>query len=350
MKYICLLISMLILIFLLFTIIIIGFKFSNESFESLENESERNITERVLYYLGNLTKDYNINYSKVDFHSKSIHLIDENILHENNKKKLQRSTFDNYFSEIKNYYKKLKQLYPHIDARIIFIPGDVSHSRKDVPMVSKTRPINQRGLNVILPLNNVRHWKPVREAKEKDTIPWENKKPRAVWRGAATGRDKRIQLVENWRNFPDKSRIDIAFTSFLDSYKGEKNPILLGDRMTLDELLQNRYLISVEGNDVASNLKWILASQTVCIMPEPQMESWLMESLLVPWKHYVPVKSDFSDLMSVLYYCEQHPNKMKDIIKNANEYMEQFNDQDKETEIITRVLKGYCDKTNIQFK
>lgn len=120
--------------------------------------------------------------------------------------------------------------------------------------------------------------------------------------------------------------------------------------MTLDELLQNRYLISVEGNDVASNLKWVLASQTVCIMPEPQTESWLMESRLVPWKHYVPVKSDFSDLINILYYCEMHPEKMKEIIKNANDYMEQFNDQDRETEIIVKVLKQYCDKTNIIFK
>lgn len=217
MKYICLL--FLILLLILVTIVIIGIKCDNESFESINPNDD--IQDRVLYYLGNLTREYNVKYSKINFHSKTIHLIDENILHDNNKQKLNRA-YDNYFNEIKDYYKKLKQLYPHLDARFIFIPGDVSHSRKDVPMISKTRPINQKGLNVILPLNNVRHWKPVREAKEKDIIPWENKKPRAVWRGAATGRDKRISLVENWRNFPDKSRIDVAFTSFLDSYKGEK--------------------------------------------------------------------------------------------------------------------------------
>ncbi len=39
----------------------------------------------------------------------------------------------------------------------------------------------------------------------------------------------------------------------------------------------------LEGNDVASGLKWALLSQSVVMMPPPQHTSWAMEELLQPW-------------------------------------------------------------------
>lgn len=38
------------------------------------------------------------------------------------------------------------------------------------------------------------------------------------------------------------------------------------------------------GNDAASGLKWMLASNSVVFMPLPRVETWAMESLLqVNW-------------------------------------------------------------------
>jgi hypothetical protein len=53
--------------------------------------------------------------------------------------------------------------------------------------------------------------------------------------------------------------------------------------MSMRHLLQYKVIIMLEGNDVASGLKWALLSQSVVLMPPPQHTSWAMEELLQPW-------------------------------------------------------------------
>jgi len=66
------------------------------------------------------------------------------------------------------------------------------------------------------------------------------------------------------------------------------------------------------GNDVASGLKWMLASNSVVFMPPPRVETWAMESLLqVFWCHmvrgvmsctaYLHTSSFFKSLGSTLF-------------------------------------------------
>ena len=308
-----------------------------------ERFSSDTTTDRKDFYLGNLKKDINVKHSDINWSRRKLFVIDENVLHTTD------NVINKYIEEMTNYFRGLRRKKVGGDLRILLLPGDVIHSYDNVPVISKTRPIDKPGLNVLLPLNNGRHWKPVGDALRVDKTPWDMKRDTIVWRGIASGRDKRVPLVENWRNFPYKEQIDVAFTSFLDAYEGDKDNTLLGDKIQMRDLLSNKFLISVEGNDVASNLKWILATQTVCIMPEPTIESWLMESRLKPWIHYVPVKHDFSDLLGIYRYCVDNPQEMKKIIKNANNYMEQFNDQEKEEELVIDILKDYTDKVNLMF-
>jgi len=247
---------------------------------------------------------------------------------------------------MKNYYRHFQQSHPHRkENQLIFITGDVSHSRQDIAFLSKTRPIHNPGNNVILPLNNSRHWKPVSEVKSYD-IPYHYKKNTIVWRGAATGQHKRVSLVQQYYNYPT-NEIDIGFTNFIESYTGPRNPNFIKQKLTMSELLQNKFLISVEGNDVASNLKWIMASNSLCIKPHSQIESWFMEGKLKPWTHYVPVQDDFSDLIEVYHWCLQNPEQCQKIIKNANQYVNQFLNGEKEFKIIDGVLEGYCNNVTV---
>ena len=269
-------------------------------------------------------------------------------MHDNDPSSNKNQAHKNYFDEIKGYYKILKTNHPHLDARFIFLPGDINFTIDKLPVITKTRPISNRGLNVLLPLNNSRHWKPVEDVVHMD-IPWEEKKNSVIWRGAATGFDKRIPLVEKWYNFKDKS-IDVGFTNFVNGYKGNSNSSLVKDYVSMKDMLKHKYIISVEGNDVASNLKWVLASNSVCIMPKPTVESWLMESKLIPWVHYVPVKEDFSDLYDRFLYCMKNEDKMRKIIKNSTDYMNQFSDPKYEEKLIVDILNNYCEKTSVVFR
>ena len=298
---------------------------------------------RIAYYLGNV-KDKKLFIKLYDKKfNDNVYIIDSSFLDDSNpyNDPSRSKAWGNYLDEMKQYYRHFKQTHPHYkENQLIFVPGDVSHTRQDVAFLSKTRPLYQSGHNVLLPLNNIRHWKPVSDVKMYD-IPYDYKKNVIVWRGAATGKSKRVALVERYYNYPGKE-INVGFTNFLDSYSGSRNPRFIKAKMSMAEQLQNKYIISVEGNDVASNLKWIMASNSLCIKPHSQTESWLMEGNLKPWVHYVPVKEDFSDLLEVYHWCLKNPEMCKQIISNANDYINRFLDGEQEFKIIDGVLEGYC--------
>ena len=97
----------------------------------------------------------------------------------------------------------------------------------------------------------------------------------------------------------------------------------------------------IEGNDVASNLKWVMSSNSIAVMPKPKFESWLMEGKLIPNFHYILIKDDFSDLEERLKYYIKNDSKAYEIIKNANKYIRQFQNKKREDLISLLILEKY---------
>ncbi len=92
-------------------------------------------------------------------------------------------------------------------------------------------------------------------------------------------------------------------------------------RIPIAEQLKAKYLLSLEGNDVASGLKWMLASQSVVVMPAPTCESWACEGLLEPYVHYVPVRHDLADLEAVYDRCRANDDRCRAISENASAFI-----------------------------
>ena len=107
--------------------------------------------------------------------------------------------------------------------------------------------------------------------------------------------------------------------------------------------MKYKFILSLEGYDVATNLKWIMNSKSLCFMPKPTCESWFMEGTLIPNFHYVEIKNDFSDLEEKIKYYITNVKECKKIIRNANKYVNQFKDKDREHIIEILVLDKYFD-------
>jgi len=116
--------------------------------------------------------------------------------------------------------------------------------------------------------------------------------------------------------------------------------------MTIGEHLDYKFVMSLEGNDVASNLKWVMSSNSIAVTPRLTCETWFMEGTLIPNYHYIEVKSDFSDLEERLQYFISHPDEAEAIIQHAHEYVAQFQDKKREELISLLVLKKYFEITN----
>jgi hypothetical protein len=164
-----------------------------------------------------------------------------------------------------------------------------------------------------------------------DKTRFEDKRPLAVWRGGQHN-PKRIELVRRYRGHP---LCDVGYTH-VDRSDSRYSPFL-----PPVEQMRFKYIISIEGNDVASNLKWIMASNSLCLMPEPRYETWLMEGRLEAGKHYVSLNPNLDDLEDKILYYERHPEEARAIVRNANLYMGQFRDARREQVLSILVMYKY---------
>jgi len=231
--------------------------------------------------------------------------------------KIRAYYFDSY--EYTRFFSK--------NLKTTFLAGDITHI-PDFPTILKSRPIGGHNANsVILNLDKVRHFIFVN-----DKMPFAGKKNMLVGRGAVT-QSHRKRFLEMYFGHPlcnvGQVNRDI-----------EGNEYLV-DKMTIDEQLEYKFILSLEGNDVATNLKWIMSSNSLAVMPRPKYETWFMEGTLVPNHHYVLISDDYSDLEERLKYYIEHTEEALDIVKNANEYVNQFRNKKREDLISLLVLDKY---------
>lgn len=197
-----------------------------------------------------------------------------------------------------------------------------------VPTLVKSRRVGDKN-GILLPLNRKRHWSITPKHVAAQDVPWEKKQMSVVWRGSTTGKSRtedydrhpRTQLVRRWFGQGDQG-IDVGYSQVVQG-KVQDQRYVLGT-LSIKEQLRNALIVSVEGNDVASNLKWVLASNSVPVMPPPRYESWLLESQLQPWVHYVPVRPDFTDLGDALEWCRANPDACERMAKQGREYVTPF--------------------------
>jgi hypothetical protein len=97
---------------------------------------------------------------------------------------------------------------------------------------------------------------------------------------------------------------------------------LVVQKTGIDHQMQYKGIIMLEGNDVASGLKWALLSQSVVLMPPPKHTSWAMEELLEPWVHYVPLNDEATDVEEKMKWIVDHDKEAQRIAQRATLWMD----------------------------
>jgi hypothetical protein len=271
--------------------------------------SDRRVDERVHYY--NKLDGLQILPPELSGHLSSLYSWTPSVYH-----------YDLY--EYMRYFPK--------GPRFSFVFGDVTEVFAH-PVFVKSRPLAGDNSNsVLMKLNKLRHFLFVQ-----DTLRFEDKTDTLVWRGEVYLPHRQ----EFMRKFFGRKGFDIGQ---VNSRRAE-NPAFVKPWMSIQEQLRHKFVFSIEGNDVASNLKWIMSSNSLCLMPAPKFETWFMEGTLKAGEHYGLVRDDFSDLEEKMEYYASHPAEAKAIIANANRYTEQFQDERLERQIALMVIQKYFEHT-----
>ena len=234
----------------------------------------------------------------------------------------------------KAYYFDLQDVarYFSPEARIAYIPGDV-YFTPSYPAIVKSRLLkDDNETSVVLKLDKLRHFMFVN-----DTKPFSEKKDQAIFRG-------KIRLSRNREQF-----LSMYFGSAICDCgivdKDTRHPEWITPKKTIREHLDYKFIMALEGNDVASNLKWVMSSNSIAVMTRPTCETWFMEGTLIPNYHYIEIKDDLSDLEERLNYYIAHPAEAQQIIDHAHEYVRQFFDTRRERLIQLLVMEKYLQTT-----
>lgn len=263
---------------------------------------------------------------RVDYYNK----LDENFTLPNEAKTVEafkKEKKKTYFFDLINY---LRYFSPRL--KFLYLFGDIT-AVPEHPTFLKSRPINGDNRNaVLMNLNKIRHFIFV-----DDKIRFQDKKDLLVWRGKAYV-EHRIEFL---KKFHDNPLCNIGQTNT----KHDMDVPWQKPKMSLANQLQYKFVLCIEGNDVASNLKWVMSSNSMAFMVKPTYETWFMEGRLIPDHHYVLLKDDYSDLEEKIAYYSKNIDAALAIIENANSYVDQFKDQKREDTVSLLVMKKYFEKS-----
>jgi hypothetical protein len=231
------------------------------------------------------------------------------------------------------YYLDLRSTLVHFapELRFHYLFGDNVEVPAH-PSFTKSRPLGaDNRSSVLLKLNRIRHFRFV-----EDRTPFLAKRPVVVWRGDAR-KHKRHAALARLHAHP---RCDVG-------HAGDRSPDPAWRKpwLPIRDQLRCRYLLCVEGNDVATGLKWGMSSNSLCLMTRPSCETWFMEGRLVPGVHYVELAPDYSDLDLKLDHYEAHPDEAQWIIRNAHAHVDQFRDPRIERLVSLLVACRYFERT-----
>ena len=251
-----------------------------------------------------------------------------------------------YCNDAYNTLKQAKSDDQNLLAMFKF--GDTYTSLVSHPVISKARPVlgnKNSHAPIIWPLETRRHYRPVEQLykikKSNQEIDWDGKESKVFWRGTTTGR--RVELLNQWIHY-DTNVIDIAFNNVVQKRfnKGFRHNYLemqnTRQKADITEMLKYKYLLSIEGNDVATGLKWMLYSNSVVLLSPPTVSTWAMEDLLLPFVHYIPLSSDYSNLLEMMKWAEEHQDACQVISKRATDFIKHMI-VSKQAQIDTDILR-----------
>jgi hypothetical protein len=231
--------------------------------------------------------------------------------------------FDSY--EFTRYFKS--------SLKMNFLFGDITHI-PEIPSIVKSRPIAENQKNSILfKLNKVRHF-----TYTNDSNQFADKKNILIGRGAVTKKHKK--RTSFYKIYFNHHLCDLGQIN-----KNTDHDHWIKDKISIEDHLKYKFVLCVEGVDVATNLKWVMSSNSIAVMAKPKIESWFMESKLVADYHYIEINDDYSNLEEKLNYYINNVDECLKIIENANTYVSQFKDYNREKLISLLVLEKYFIKT-----
>lgn len=179
--------------------------------------------------------------------------------------------------------------------------------------------------------------------KIENNIKWENKKPIAIFRGSATGSmeleyNQRLQISKldyEWKqtkpnlldagivSWNSRDKIDSKLQlNYIKPIEMNALNIYLKPKIPMNEQIEYKYIINIDGHSNPNRTSYLLQTGCLILMVESKYvigNIYWFKDLLIPYKHYIPIKYDLSDLEEKIKWCQNNDKECKKIVNNALE-------------------------------
>jgi hypothetical protein len=189
-------------------------------------------------------------------------------------------------------------------------------------------------------------------------IPWNEKLAKTFWRGSSTGGystlaswDKlaRAKLVLASLSFPQE--IDARFNSVVQCDPEVpglmKAKGMVSASVSRPDHLKYKYLVDVDGNSCSyERYFWLLLSNSLVIKQVTPNIQWYYGGL-EPYKHFLPVKEDLSDLVEKIDWARQHDEEARMMAERSTEFVENNLSSEDTLLYLSLLLKEYALKFSV---
>lgn len=219
---------------------------------------------------------------------------------------------------------------------------------KTVPFICAlcTRDVNKKNI-LLLPLDDFTFEFGLTSIfNNVNMITWENRCSKLFWRGNPGGYERPTMRERVVTKLYDNLHSDCKFSLLgrMGQYAETIDKKYIVDkRSELQEFLQYKYLLIVDGMIIASNHQWVFGSGAVPIMVTHPKNNWWFKKFLIPMKHYVPISYDLSDLEEKLEWLVNNDSEAREIAENAVKFSKEvFSSDFQKKYIINQINESLC--------
>nr|XP_036876105.1 protein O-glucosyltransferase 3 isoform X2 [Manis javanica] len=141
---------------------------------------------------------------------------------------------------------------------------------------------------------------------------WINKTEKAFFRGRDS-REERLQLVQLSKENPQL--LDAGITGYF-FFQEKENELGKAKLIGFFDFFKYKYQVNVDGTVAAYRYPYLMLGDSLVLKQDsPYYEHFYMA--LKPWKHYVPIKRNLSDLLEKLKWAKENDEEAKKIAKEG---------------------------------
>ncbi|XP_050309446.1 protein O-glucosyltransferase 2-like [Anthonomus grandis grandis] len=147
-------------------------------------------------------------------------------------------------------------------------------------------------------------------------LPWEEREPKLFWRGRDSNQ-YRLDLITMAREVPDLFNVSLTNFFFYRDKEDIYGPKT--DHVSFFKFSNYKYQLAIDGTVAPYRTPFLLGGGSLVFKPHSKYYEYFYNDL-VPNTHYIPVKTDLTDLVDKLLWAKKHDREAKIIAENGRQF------------------------------